>query len=69
MPLNDSLYQFDWYARLQGDLHPEIEGAGESVDALLAAHAGGRPIFVAEEILTELPGSWEPVPPLWRLKP
>lgn len=68
VPVNDSLYQFDWYRRLQKELHPEIAGIDESVDAIIAANRGVRPIFFAQ-----LPGNVAqdellPVGPLWRLK-
>jgi hypothetical protein len=68
IPVNDSLYQFDWYRRLQGDLHPTIEGIDESVDAVLAANRGGRPIFFAQ--LPDYVAQTDLIQtgPLWRLR-
>lgn len=43
--VNEALYQFDWYRRLQATLHPDVEGAGESVEALIEANLGRRPIL------------------------
>jgi hypothetical protein len=68
IPVNDSLYQFDWYRRLQGDLYPSIEGIDQSVDALIAASRGTRPIYFAQLPSAIPPEMLEPVGPLWRLK-
>lgn len=66
VPVNDSLYQFDWYARQQAELYPDLPGAGISAAALVEANAGQRPIYYAET-LPELPaGRLVTVPPLWR---
>ncbi|MBK8046943.1 MAG: hypothetical protein IPK16_07350 [Anaerolineales bacterium] len=67
-PVNDSLYQFDWYRRLQGELHPDIAGANESVDAILAGNRGVRPIFFTEEPTYLGVDAVEPAGPLWKLK-
>jgi len=66
--VNDSLYQFDWYRRLQGDLYPGIAGIDQSVDALIAANQGVRPIYFAQLPAAVPPEMLEPVGPLWRLK-
>jgi hypothetical protein len=67
IPVNDSLYQFEWYGRLQSDLYPALEGAGQSADALIAANAGSRPIYFAEEVLIPDGSTVERIGPLWRL--
>lgn len=66
-PVNNSLYQFDWYRRLQGELHPHIAGIDESVDALIAANRGLRPIYFAQLPLDVAESELTPVGPLWRL--
>jgi len=68
-PLNEPLYQFAWYRRLQGDLHPELAGADMSVQAVVAANGAERPIFFTYPP-APFPGYvTEPVGPLWRLRP
>jgi hypothetical protein len=67
VPVNDSLYQFDWYRRLQGDLHPDIAGIGESVNALIAANRGSRPIYFAQLPAPVAETELTPAGPLWRL--
>lgn len=67
VPVNNSLYQFDWYRRLQGELHPQIAGIDESVDALIAANRGVRPIYFAQLPLEFAESELTPVGPLWRL--
>ncbi len=66
LPLNDALYQFEWYRRLQGDLNPDVAGVADSIDALLAANAGVRPIYFAEKLGIVPADTLEPAPPLWR---
>lgn len=66
--LNDSLYQFDWYRRLQGVLHPGLAGADQSVDAVVAANRGQRPVFFAQQPVGVPTESLEPSGPFWRLK-
>jgi len=68
IPVNDSLYQFDWYRRLQADLHPEIAGIGESVGALIATNRGVRPIYFAQLPAPVAESELTPAGPLWRLK-
>jgi len=65
LPVNDALYQYDWYRRLQAARVPHVAGADESAQSLVEQQAGKRPIFFAE------PLDWAaerlvPVPPLWR---
>jgi hypothetical protein len=66
-PLNESLYQFDWYRRLQGDLYPSIPGIDQSVDAVIAANRGQRPIYFAQMPSYLAPAEVTQVGPLWRL--
>jgi len=69
IPVNESLYQFAWYQRLQRDLYPAVPAIDVSAEALVAANAGLRPVYFAE------PPAWidaarlEKVGALWRLKP
>lgn len=68
IPVNESLYQFAWYQRLQRDLYPDVPAIDASAATLVAANAGLRPIYFAR------PPAWidaaelEQVGPLWRLK-
>ena len=64
--LNYALYQFDWYRRLQADLHPGIPGIGESVSAVVAANGGERPVYFTEVIPEFTDQHASPVGPLWR---
>ena len=66
LPVNDALYQFAWYRRLQFDLNPDVAGVGESAPALIEANAGERPIYFAEELSIVPADALEPAPPLWR---
>ncbi len=45
LPVNDALYQFDWYKRLQHDLNPNVAGVGMSVQALIDANAASARFF------------------------
>lgn len=69
LPVNDALYQFVWYKRLQNDLNPDVAGVGESIDALIAGNAGQRPIYFAEELPIVPTVMLEETPPLWRYLP
>jgi hypothetical protein len=69
LPVNDALYQFVWYKRLQNDLNPDVAGVGESIDALIAGNAGQRPIYFAEELPIVPAVMLEETPPLWRYLP
>jgi hypothetical protein len=66
IPLNDSLYQFDWYRRLQGALYPGVPGITESVERVIADNRGRRTIFFAEELPIVESDRLTPAPPLWR---
>jgi hypothetical protein len=69
IPVNESLYQFAWYQRLQRDLYPGIPAIDTSADALVTANAGLRPIYFAEEPAWIDAAKLEKIGPLWRLKP
>ena len=70
--INDWLYQFDWYQRLQGDLHPGVPGIGDSAAAAIRANAGARPVYFAEQLddlAEQAGGTLVAEPPLWRFEP
>ncbi|MGL4649304.1 MAG: hypothetical protein ACRC1H_07835, partial [Caldilineaceae bacterium] len=67
LPLNDALYQFGWYARLQEVRNPDLAGAGDSAQAVVAQNPD-RPIYFAEP-LEWAAGFLTPAPPLWRADP
>lgn len=69
IPVNESLYQFDWYQRLQHDLYPDVPAIDQSARAVVEANLGSRPIFFAEKPAWLDPDSLEAVGPLWRVKP
>ncbi len=69
IPVNESLYQFDWYQRLQHDLYPDVPAIDQSARAAVEANLGSRPIFFAEKPAWLDPDSLESVGPLWRVKP
>ncbi|HXF64425.1 MAG TPA: DUF2723 domain-containing protein [Caldilineaceae bacterium] len=66
--VNVSLYQFEWYHRLLGDLYPGLPGVGRPFDELLAANRALRPIYTTEP-LPELADRWTPQGRFWRLTP
>lgn len=66
-PINESLYQFEWYRRLQGDLHPTVSGIDLSVDAVVAANRGRRPIYFTQMPANIAQTDVIQVGPLWRL--
>ncbi len=65
--VNESLYQFEWYRRLQAELHPDIAGAGQSVDAIISANHGKRPIYFAQLPAYVAQTDVTVAGPLWRL--
>lgn len=69
IPVNESLYQFAWYQRLQRDLHPGVAGIDQSAEELVAANAGVRPIYFAEQPAWIEAARLEAAGPLWRLRP
>jgi hypothetical protein len=69
VPINYSLYQFAWYRRLMQTLYPEVVGNHGSVEQILTANAGIRPIFFSEP-LTYIPANHlTPAGSLWRYTP
>jgi len=66
--INDALYQFAWYHRLQADLHPAVAGGVNSVQELLARHRGRRPIFFTADLGLVPTDQLEAVGPLWRYR-
>lgn len=68
IPINESLYQFAWYQRLQRDLYPDVPAIDTSAAALVAANAGLRPIYFAKPPAWIDAAALEQVGPLWRLK-
>jgi hypothetical protein len=68
LPVNDSLYQFDWYRRLQAVREPAVPGVGTSAEALVAQNQALRPIFFAEP-LDWAEEALQAQPPLWRYSP
>jgi len=64
--INHSLYQFDWYQRLQGDLYPHVPGVDESVRVLLEANDGQRPVYFTEEIPEFTDQRATKIGPLWQ---
>jgi hypothetical protein len=69
VPLNYSLYQFAWYQRLMQTLYPEVIGNHGSVEQILAANAGIRPIFFSEPLPYIPENHLTPAGPLWRYTP
>lgn len=67
IPVNESLYQFDWYRRLQRALYPDIPAIDLSAQSVVDAYAGVRPIYFAEAPAWIEPDRLESVGPLWRL--
>lgn len=67
IPVNESLYQFDWYQRLQRDLYPDLTGFDVSAVHLVDVYTGVRPIYFAEAPVWIEAGRLEKVGPLWRL--
>ncbi|MBK8799171.1 MAG: DUF2723 domain-containing protein [Anaerolineales bacterium] len=69
IPVNESLYQFAWYQRLQHDLYPDVPAIDASAEEVVAANVGRRPIYFAEQPAWIEAERLEPAGPLWRLKP
>lgn len=65
--VNESLYQFDWYRRLQRDLYPNEPGVDVSIAHLIETYAGRRPIYFADAPIQFEPDQIEQIGPLWRL--
>ena len=69
VPLNESLYQFAWYRRLQADLFPEVPGVGASLPAVIEANRQRRPIYFAHVPATLPADGLVETGPLWKLTP
>ncbi len=69
MVVNDSLYQFAWYRRLQHELHPEVAGSGGSFAELLRQNLPTRPIYFVEELDTVPTTDQTPSGAVWRYNP
>lgn len=67
IPVNESLYQFAWYRRLQRELHPDMPGIDVSAPHLVKMYAGRRPIYFAEVPTWLDRNRLKKVGPLWRL--
>ena len=67
--VNDSLYQFEWYRRLLGDLYPQVAGISEGFQDMLVLNAGVRPIFFAEPLDTVPEDHQEAAGGMWRFVP
>nr|MBP6440462.1 hypothetical protein [Caldilineaceae bacterium] len=67
--INEPLYQFAWYRRLQGDLYPEVRGIADSVQAVVAQNGAVRPIYFTSQPALFSGFAAEQTGPLWRLHP
>ncbi|MBX3001575.1 MAG: DUF2723 domain-containing protein [Caldilineaceae bacterium] len=68
--INIALYQFPWYRRLVADLYPDLPGVGgETVDPILAANVGQRPIYFTEVIAPAVKEDLNAIGSLWRYLP
>ncbi|WP_298983608.1 protein O-mannosyl-transferase family [Caldilinea sp.] len=67
IPVNESLYQFAWYQRLQRDLYPDLPGIDVSVPYLVEMYAGRRPIYFADAPTWLDSSRLQRAGPLWRL--
>ena len=67
VPLNESLYQFEWYRRLQADLFPDVPGVGTSLEAVIEANRQRRPIYFAQVPATVPADGFVETGPLWKL--
>lgn len=66
--LNHALYQFNWYRRLQADLHPDVAGIAESVQAVLEQNPQ-RPVYFSEQLPIVPPNTLTPTGVLWHYAP
>lgn len=64
--VNDALYQFSWYQRLQRQQHPDIASVDQNANTLITQNQGQRAIFFAEQIDIVPASSLRPVGPIWR---
>lgn len=68
VPLNDSLYQFAWYRRLQQDLYPELPGIGISALEAITWNRLTHAVYYTEELAVPEGTHLVAEPPLWRLE-
>ena len=66
MLINYALYQFDWYRRLLREQYPAVVGESESVEEILAANRGQRPIYFSEKFSFWPVEELTPAGPIWR---
>lgn len=64
--VNDALYQFSWYQRLQRGQHPDIPGVDQNANTIITQNQGTRSIYFAEQIDIVPASSLTPVDPIWR---
>jgi hypothetical protein len=70
--INVALYQFPWYRKLVADLYPDLPGVGgTTVDSILAANVGRRPIYFTEVVAPATQEQLTPTGSFWqyRLQP
>lgn len=68
--INIALYQFPWYRQLVADLYPDLPGIGEAtVDPILAANVGQRPIYFTEVVAPATQQQLVPAGSLWQYRP
>jgi hypothetical protein len=68
--INVALYQFPWYRRLLVDLYPDLPGVGSAtVDSILDANLGQRPIYFTEVIAPATKEQLKASGLLWRYLP
>ncbi|MBU6351526.1 MAG: DUF2723 domain-containing protein [Chloroflexi bacterium] len=66
--VNESLYQFDWYRRLQRALHPQLAGLDLSAAQAVERYGEIRPVFFAYRPAWLDATQLEETGPLWRFK-
>jgi hypothetical protein len=66
--VNESLYQFDWYRRLQRALYPQLAGIDLSAAQAVERYGKVRPVFFAYRPAWLDATQLEKTGPLWRFK-
>jgi hypothetical protein len=69
IPVNESLYQFEWYRRLLEDLFPTVPEVGVGLAAVIEANRRERPIYFAHIPATFPADGLVEVEPIWKLAP
>ena len=67
--VNYALLQFPWYRRQLAGQYPNIPGLDQSLEQVITANAGIRPIYFSEQLSVVPAERLEPVGPIWRYKP